>query len=241
MAQRLDVGFQEISSALAEVNRHRDSPVGKLRINTLDDGARLLLTKLLPRFMAQCPDISIEVAVDDRMVDIVKEGFDAGFRFGGTVPEDLVAVPLGPPLRWVAAASRRYLARTTKIAEPEDLKHHNCIQIRTGQGVLYRWDFKKGDEHRAIEVPGQLCVTETTLGIDMAVAGCGITYCLEHRARPFLDRGELQVVLPDWSPFEPPFQIYYPGRRQMPPGLRELIDVLKEGTKELLGEALASS
>lgn len=238
LAKRLEVGFQEISAALAEVNRHRDSPVGKLRINVLDDGARLLLAKLLPRFMALCPDISVEVAIDDRMVDIVKEGFDAGFRYGGTIPEDLVAVPLGPSLRWVAVAAPTYLNRTSRITKPEDLKYHNCIQIRTGQGVLYRWEFEKAGDYRAIDVPGQLCVTETTFGIEMALAGCGITYCLEHRVAQHLQRGDLRMVLPDWAPTEPPFHIYYPGRRQMPPGLRELIDVLKDGAQELWGRAV---
>ncbi|MFW8172264.1 LysR substrate-binding domain-containing protein, partial [Klebsiella pneumoniae] len=73
----------------------RDRQVGRLRLNVLSDGARLIISRHLPRFISKYPEMEIEICVDDRMVDIVQEGFDAGIRFGGTVPEDLVAVRLG--------------------------------------------------------------------------------------------------------------------------------------------------
>ena len=72
-------------------------------------------------------------------------------------------------------------------------------------------------------------MNETTFGIEMALADRGITYCLEERVSGHLARGELQIVLPDWAPIEPAFYIYYPGRRQMPPGLRELVDLFRAG------------
>lgn len=227
LAKRLSIGFQEIGGALAEVDRHRDRPSGRLRINVLNDGARLLLTRWLPPFLDAYPDVSVEIAVDDRMMDIIAAGFDAGIRYGGTIPEDFIAVPISGPLRWVATASARYINRSPRLVHPEDLRHHNCIQIRTGNGTIYRWDFEKDGEHRTIDVTGQLCVNETEFGIEMALADRGITYCLEDRIRGHLDRGELQVVLPDWAPIEPPFHIYYPDRRQMTPGLRELVDMLR--------------
>jgi DNA-binding transcriptional LysR family regulator len=227
LAARLTVGFDEIGGALQELDRHRGRPVGRLRLNVLADGARLLLADVLPGFLDDYPDVTVEVAVDDRIVDIVAAGFDAGIRFGGTVPEDFVAVPIGERLRWVAAAAPAYLKTRPPILFPEDLKAHRCIQIRTGEGVIYRWDFSKQGDHRVVDVPGQLCSNETTMAIDMALAGHGIVYCLEDRITQWLDGGELRAVLPDWAPWEPAFHIYYPMTRQMPPGLRELIDALK--------------
>ncbi|AQZ34708.1 LysR family transcriptional regulator [Pseudomonas sp. LPH1] len=227
LAKRLAIGFQEIGGALAEVDQHRDRPSGRLRINVLCDGAKLLFNKWLPPFLDAYPDVSVEIAIDDRMIDIVAAGFDAGVRYGGSIPEDFIAVPISNQLRWVAAASPKYLNRTSRIDVPEDLKQHSCIQIRMGNGLIYRWDFMKDGDHRVIDVGGQLCVNESTFGIDMALADRGITYCPEGRIQEHLDRGELQIVLPDWAPIEPAFHIYYPGRRQMPPGLRELIDVLR--------------
>ncbi|WP_275592980.1 LysR family transcriptional regulator [Dickeya fangzhongdai] len=91
LAKRLEIGFLEIGGALADVNRHRDRPVGRLRLNALQDGARLLLVTHLPKFLHSYPDVEVEVAVDDHMVDIVAAGFDAGIRFGGTVPASVSA------------------------------------------------------------------------------------------------------------------------------------------------------
>lgn len=227
LAKRLAIGFQEIGGALAEVDKHRDRPSGRLRINVLCDGAKLLFSRWLPLFLDTYPEVSVEIAVDDRMIDIVAAGFDAGVRYGGSIPEDFIAVPISDRLRWVASASPKYLNRTTRIEVPEDIKNHSCIQIRMGSGLIYRWDFEKDGDHRVVEVSGQLCVNETEFGIEMALADRGITYCPEDRIRKHLERGELQIVLPDWSPIEPAFHMYYPGRRQMPPGLRELIDVLR--------------
>ena len=228
LAKRLQVGFEEIGGALEEINQHRDRPVGRLRINVLSDSARLVLVKVLPRYLETYPDVAIEVAVDDRMIDIVESGFDAGIRFGGTIKEDFIAVRIGAKLRWVTVASPRYLNLHGRIASPEDLRNHHCIQLRTGAGTIYRWDFEKDGEHRVVDVPGQLCVNETALGIDMALAGHGIMYCLEDRVAAFVNRGELQYVLSDWAPIEPPFTLYYPGHRQIPPGLRELIEMLRD-------------
>lgn len=228
LALRLNVGFQEIGEALDEINRLRDRPVGRLRLNVLSDGAILVVARHLPKFLSRYPDVQVEISVDDRMIDIVSQGFDAGIRFGGTVPEDFVAVTLGEPLRWVAVASPRYLYHRPEPMKPEDLHAHACIQIRTGQGTIYKWEFSNNGQYQAIDVPGQVCVNETTLGVALALAGSGITYCLENRVAGYLRDGRLRVVLADWSPVEPAMQIYYPGHRRVPQGLRELIDLLKE-------------
>lgn len=228
LALRLETGFKEIGDALEEINRMRDRPVGKLRLNVLSDGARLIMARHLPRFISKYPEVELEISVDDRMVDIVQEGFDAGIRFGGTVPEDLVAVRLGGGLRWVAVASPRYLYQHTPPAVPEDLRLHDCIQLRTGQGVIYKWEFRKGEDYRVVDVRGQLCVSETALAIEMALAGVGIAYCLEDRVRDDIREGRLRIVLPEWAPLEEPMYLYYPGHRQVPQGLKELIEILRE-------------
>jgi DNA-binding transcriptional LysR family regulator len=228
LAKKLTIGFAEISDALAEINQHRARPVGRLRLNVLQDAARLTLAQYLPAYLKKYPDMSVEISVEDRMVDIVAAGFDAGVRFGGTIPADLVAVKVSQPLKWVTVASPAYLYRHTIPVVPEDLVHHNCIQMRTGKGIIYRWDFEKDSDHRIVEVPGQVCVNDTNLVLDLARAGVGIGYCLEARAAPFLESGELRLVLPDWAPVEPPMYLYYPGHRSVPPGLHELIELIRE-------------
>ncbi|EEQ08870.1 Transcriptional regulator, LysR family [Yersinia mollaretii ATCC 43969] len=228
LAMRLNVGFREIGEALDEINRLRDRPVGRLRLNILSDSARLIMARHLPKFLNQFPDVEVEISVDDRMVDIVSEGFDAGIRFGGTVPEDLVAINLGEELKWVAVASPHYLYRRPIPITPEDLRSHACIQLRTGQGTIYKWEFRKGEEERVIDVPGKVCVSETELAIELALASAGIAYCLEDRVATYLKSGSLRVILPEWSPVEPAMQLYYPGHRRIPQGLPELINLLRE-------------
>ena len=228
LSARLNVGFEEIIEALDEINASREKPVGRLRLNVLRDGAKLIIGPHLPAFLKRYPDMQIDITVDDRMVDIISEGFDAGIRYGGTVPEDFIAVKLGQELRWVAVASPRYLYHHQPPFMPEDLMAHSCIQIRTGAGTIYKWEFRKDNEYREIDVPGQVCVGDTITGIDLALGDVGITYCPEKRVEKYIKNGELSVVLPDWSPVEPAMYLYYPRNRHHLPGLHELISVLRE-------------
>jgi DNA-binding transcriptional LysR family regulator len=227
LIKRLTIGFEEIEAALTELDQHRERPSGRLRLNVLSDGARLLIAQYLPLFLEKYPEMQVEIAVDDRLIDIVEAGFDAGFRYGGTIPKDLIAVRVSNHLRWVAFASPKYLNRYKPLEHPEDLKQHNCIQLRTGASTIYHWEFEKNNQVYSVNVPGQVCVNETTLGIELALSGRGIMYCLEDRIKKFIEAGSLQIVLPEWIFYGEPFYIYYSGRKQMPPGLKELIEILQ--------------
>src|ERR1700710_3023692 len=90
-----------IGDAVENLNRFRDAPAGRIRINALEHAATLLLAPLLPAFLQLYPDIEIELAVDNHMVDVIDRGFDAGIRYGGTVPEDMVAQRLSADIVWV--------------------------------------------------------------------------------------------------------------------------------------------
>lgn len=228
LSARLNTGFDEIIGALAEINQSREKPAGRIRLNVLNDGARLVIGPHLPAFLNRYPDMQVDITVDDRMVDIVSAGFDAGIRYGGTVPEDFVAVKLGQDIRWVAVATPRYLYHHQTPFIPEDLLLHSCIQIRTGAGTIYKWEFRKEHEYREIDVPGRVCVGDTITGIDLALGDAGITYCPEKRVEHYLKSGELRVVLPEWSPVAPAMYLYYPDYRNNLPGLREFADILRE-------------
>jgi len=228
LARRLNRGFQEIGDALDEIACLRDRPVGRLRLHALSDATRLILARYLPEFLRKYPEVEVEVSVDDRMTESLAEEVDASIRFGGGASKELIAVKLGTELKWVAVASPRYLYHRPPIQVPEDLLAHSCIRMRSGQGG--EWAFRQGDDYRLIDVPGQICVSETTLALELAVAGTGIAYCLEDRVREPLMNGTLRVVLFDWSPLTPPLMLYYPGNRPIPSGLHELIALLREGT-----------
>lgn len=131
--------------------------------------------------------MQVEIAVDDCIIEILEAGIDAGFRYEGTIPKDLIALRASNHLRWIAFASPKYLNRYKKIEHSYDLKQHNCIQLRTGSGVIYHWEFEKNNLVYSVDVPGQTCINETTLGIVLALSGRGIMYCLEARFKNFIE------------------------------------------------------
>ena len=227
LAAQLDQSFGEIGEALSELDRYRSAPLGGLRINVPRDASRLLLSPVLARYLDDCPGVKIEVVVDNNMVDIVKAGFDAGIRFGDTVPQDMVCTPLTPPLRWVVVGAPAYFCRHGTPKTPEDLLRHACIRLRLGDQTLYRWELGQPPHAHAIDVPGALIVNETDMALDAALDGIGLAYCLERYAEPHLRAGRLRRVLDEWSPAGAPLVMYYPSRRQLAPALSRLIEAIR--------------
>lgn len=216
-----------IAEASENLNRFRDQPAGRVRINVLEDAAPLLLSPVMPIFVDRYPDVEVDISVNNRLIDVIAQGFDAGIRYGGTVPEDMVAQRLSPDIRWMAAASPAYLDRFGRPEHPSDLKDHRCIGIRLGNDQLYRWEFERGDEAVAIETPGPITVDESHCAVGFGQAGVGILYGAEPVLRPHLDAGTLCCVLEDWAPIGKGFHVYYSSRRQVPTALRLLIDLIR--------------
>ncbi|MCJ2036012.1 LysR family transcriptional regulator [Methylobacterium sp. J-068] len=225
---RLNAGFGEIEEGLEALNGYRGKPAGRLKINVLTDAARLVLGPALSGFLAEYPEVRLEVVVQDDFVDIVGGSFDAGIRFGGRVPEEMIAAPLGDNLRWVMVASPGYLASAPILEHPSDLSKHRCIGLRMGTGAIYHWEVERGPERLTVTVEWSVVVSETALAIAMAETDGGIAYCQESLVAGRLKDGSLREVLPEWASFGPAFHVYYSSRRQVPQALRALIHYLRE-------------
>ncbi len=228
LVARLQPVLRDLDLALAEVDSFRDRPSGTLRINSAEGPARLLLATVVPAFLARHPEMSLDLVTEGRLVDIVAEGFDAGIRLGEAVPQDMVAVRFGGPVRFVAVASPGYLAGEGAPQTPDDLSRHHCIRFRLRSGRLFRWEFARHGQELAVEVPGPLILDHVELMAEAAAADLGIAYVPERTADPFVAAGRLVTVLDEWCPRIPGLFLYYPGHRQVPPGLRAFIDVLKQ-------------
>ncbi len=235
LADKLEQGFQTIGDALGELDNHRGSPVGRLRINVPRDAARLLIGPVLPRFVETYPEIQLEITAEDRPVDIVADGYDAGIRYGGTVPQDMVAVPLTEQLRWVVAGSPDHFARHGRPKLPQDLLRHPCVRMRLGDNSPYKWELGSGDTACEIDVPGPVSANDTETSVQAAVNGVALTYCLERRITDEIREGKLEVVLAEWAAPGPPFCMYYASRRQTQPGLRQLIDIIRTANLAIAG------
>jgi DNA-binding transcriptional LysR family regulator len=164
---------------------------------------------------------------EDRLIDIIADGFDAGVRLRESVPQDMIAVPFGGDARFLAVASPAYVSRHGVPVTPDDLRRHRCIRQRLAGGKPYRWEFAKGVDEIAMEVPGSLTLNRNELMVGAAAEGLGIAFVPERLARPFLDDGRLCTLLEDWSPAIPGLCLYYPGHRHVPPALRVFIDDLR--------------
>lgn len=219
--------FDAIGTAVDVLNRYRDDPAGRIRLNVLEHAATMLLAPALPSFIERYPHIEVDVVVSNDMVDVVEAGADAGIRYGGTVPEDMVAQRLSPDMRWVATGAPAYFERHGTPLHPNDLMSHNCLRFRLGDDSRYAWEFDRNDESVAVDVPGAITIDNSALALELARRAAAIAYLPEPLALPDVARGDLRIVLEDWASPGPGFHIYYPGRRQLPTALRLLIDHIR--------------
>ncbi|EIK94398.1 LysR family transcriptional regulator [Pseudomonas sp. M47T1] len=226
--QVISAPMQEIDGAMEILNKFRDDPTGRIRLNILSDAADLLLGPVLPEFTERYPEIQIDLTVTNLIVDVIGEGHDAGIRYGGTVPEDMIAQRLSPDIRWVVAGTPDYLQRFGVPKHPDDLHNHRCLRIRLGSGVMYKWEFEKDEEKLEVAVPGTITIDETRVGLSLVRNGAGLMYAPEPAMRSLIDCGEVVTVLDDWASVAPGFHMYFSSHRQIPTGLRLLIDLIRE-------------
>jgi DNA-binding transcriptional LysR family regulator len=225
---RLTPVLHELGSALDSIGEAEGEPAGTLRINGGGAAVHQLLEAIVPAFLARHPRMALDLVMDGRLIDIVAEGFDAGVRLAEAVPQDMIAVPVGPDIRFLAVAAPDYLKDRQPPRTPDDLRHHRCIRQRLPSGKPYRWEFERHGQAAAVDVSGVLTLDDNGLMVEAAQKGLGIAFVPEPVAASRLRDGRLVAVLEDWCPSIPGLRLYYPGRRHVPAGLRAFIAVAKE-------------
>lgn len=226
--ERVAPMLREIDAAVAQASDAKARAAGTLRINTIGMAARKLIAPRLKRFHASCPDVVLDIVIDDGLSDIVAGGFDAGIRVGERLQKDMVAVRLTPDVKLLAVASPAYLARRGEPETPADLHRHACINWRfPGSGRIARWAFeKKGRKIDAI-VDGPVIANHQDIVVPAALQGLGILYAYnDDGIDEALRGGRLRRVLVDWSLTVPGLYLYYPSRRHVQPALRAFVDCL---------------
>ncbi|MBA8680459.1 LysR family transcriptional regulator [Stenotrophomonas tumulicola] len=227
LLRSLDPALAEVASGLAALADWRGAPSGTVRLTTLHYGARTVLASRLPAFLLKHPDVSVEVIADDRPVDIVAEGFDAGIRLGEQVDSDMVAVRLEPDVRAVIVGTPDYFDRHGKPRIPRDLEAHICINYRlVGGGGLRPWTFVRNNREITVRTKGQLIVNDGLLAAAAVRAGASLGGLIEHEVAEEIAQGRLVKVLDDWCPSFPGCHLYYPNR-QITPALKALIETLR--------------
>lgn len=227
----LDPALAQVANGLAALADWRDAPSGTVRLTTFGYAARTILAPRLPQFLLDHPDVSVEVIVEDRLIDLVAGSFDAGIRLSESVQRDMVAVPVGPELRTVVVGTPSYFAHRSLPNTPDDLAEHLCINYRLlGGGGLLPWEFSVNGRDNRMRVSGQLIVNDEVIAAAATRAGAGLGYMMEHDVADEIADGRLVQVLTAFCPVYPGCELYYPDRR-VSPALRALIDALRwQGT-----------
>lgn len=224
---RLLPALADLDAAVEDVRNLRDVPSGPLRLNANRIAALHHLAPVIGPFLRAWPDIRLDIVVEDRLVDIVAGGFDAGIRLGEKVERDMVAVPLGGAVEMMVVAAPAYLERHGAPATPHELTRHACVNMRWPTDLsLYRWEFERDGAALEVAVDGPLAVTNPEAALPAVLDGLCIAYLFDHQVRPLIAAGRLVRLLEAWTPAFPGFYLYYPSRRQMSPALRAFIDFL---------------
>jgi DNA-binding transcriptional LysR family regulator len=232
LLDRLGPVLRDLDRALDGIAEDSGQPSGILRINANRGASQWLLRHVVPAFLAQYPAVALDLVSEGRLVDIVEQGFDAGVRLAEAVPQDMIAIPFGGSLRFIAVAAPSYVAAHGRPSTPDDLSTHTCIRQRLPSGKRYRWEFSRSGEELSIDVPGTLTLDDNLLMVASAASGLGIAFVPEPFAIESIARGKLIRLLDDWCPAIPGHVLYYPGSRHVPSALRAFIDALKDAERQ---------
>jgi DNA-binding transcriptional LysR family regulator len=224
---RAKPAFEELVAASEVARELGQRPVGLLRLTVPRAVVPILLEPLIASFCRANPDVEVEIAASEKLVDIAAEGFDAGIRLGQFVAADMVAVRLTPPFPIVVVGSPDYLRRRKRPERIDDLRQHACLRMRRSNGSIAAWSFLNGNKAIEAIVSGPFIASDFPTMLGAAVEGLGLAQVPEPIAAGAIAAGKLVYVLEPFAPMAPGVFLYYPSRRQMMPKLRAFIEHVK--------------
>lgn len=220
--------FEEIEAELDALSDLREKPAGTVRITVSDHAYKSVLWPKLAKVLRDYPDIKAEIVIDNGLTDIVAERFDAGVRLGEQVAKDMIAVRIGPDVRFAVVGAKSYFAKQPPPMTPQELTSHTCINQRfPTHGALWAWDFEREGRELKVRVDGQIILNDSFEILNAALDSFGLAYVPEDVAEPHLKSGRLIRVLEEWCPPWPGYHLYYPSRRQPTPAFALLVDALR--------------
>ncbi|MBK3660738.1 LysR family transcriptional regulator [Bradyrhizobium diazoefficiens] len=219
--------FEELVAASGAARELGQRPAGLLRLTVPRSVVPILLEPLVASFCRAFPEVEVELAASEELVDIAAEGFDAGIRMGQFIAPDMVVVRLTKPLPLIVVGSPDYLARCGRPERPDDLREHACLRLRRSNGAIASWSLN--DDGRSIEiaVSGPFIAYDFPTMLGAAVEGVGLAQVPAPLAAGAIATGKLVQVLEQFAPMTPGVFLYYPGHRQIMPKLRAFIDHVK--------------
>jgi DNA-binding transcriptional LysR family regulator len=224
---RAKPAFEELVAASQVAHELGKRPSGLLRLSVPRAVVPIVLQPLIASFCQAYPEVEVEIAANEKLVDLASEGFDAGVRMGQFIPPDMVAVRLTPPFRLVIVGSPAYLERSGQPEKPDDLRPHACLRLRGTSGAHASWTLIDNGREIEAAVSGPLTAHDFPTLLGAALEGMGLAQLPEPVAAESLAAGRLVSVLDSFAPVTPGVFLYHPGRSQVMPKLRAFIDHVK--------------
>jgi DNA-binding transcriptional LysR family regulator len=197
---------------------------GRLRINVPRPSLPLLVNRLLPEFLDTHSNVQLELVGEDRPIDIVEQGFDAGIRLGDFVQIDMVAIWLTPPERFVVVGAPALFRKHGRLTAPNGLQDFRCILLLQSMRALDKWQFIVDGQRVTVGIKGPLVINDVEACIRAALRGVGLFRLPRSLVMSYLVSGDLETVLDSYSEEVPGLSLYYPSRSQSLPKLRAFVD-----------------
>ncbi len=215
----------QIDEAFSGLAEFRNRPSGHLRLAAPRALGFLVAKVLVPRMRTAYPDISFDIALDDGLVDLVADGYDAGIRLGQSIAQDMVAIRLARPLAWSVVAAPGYLERHGTPQAPRELLAHRTIRYRfPTSNQLPPWSFTGPEGAFQLDTDAGLAVNDTRLIAELARQGLGIACLPDAEIAEDVQSGRLQRMLTGFVPDSSGLFLYFPMRAQNQPKMRALIE-----------------
>lgn len=218
----------------------RGEPAGTLRIaSSLPIGLHLIVPSL-PTFRERCPQVAIDLRLDDRLVDMTEQSIDVAVRIGELADSRLIARRLGP-LRLGAYAAPAYLARRGTPAHPDELAGHETVNFRyQSSGQIFRWPFRIGGRITEITPEASVVVDASEAVVTLLAAGGGIGISASFIAAPYVARGELVPILQGFAVERDAIHAVWPSSRRNNPAVRAFIEHLRDVAERMLAGSVLS-
>jgi len=205
---------------------------GRLRVATAISFGRLQIVPRLPAFMAAHPDLSVDIVMDDRPIDLVEEGIDVALRLGPQ-PDSPLAGRIIATRRRLMVAAPEYFARHGVPARPAELARHEIVGLLQ-PGFATSWTFTRGRETETVTLGGRLRMTSNEGVREAVFAGMGLAIGSEWGFEKELAEGRVREVLPDWSMSQTDLWAIVPAGRQISKKTRVFIDFVERQLKRPL-------
>ena len=222
------LALRALDDAVDDVSQAARTPAGRVRISVGVAFGRRWVLPLLPALTARHPDLSIELDLDNRPVDLVAEGFDIGIR-GGVIEDSSLVARRICRLPLVLVASPAYLREAGVPTSIDDLAHHRCTAVRHPGSTPTPWRFKRSSGGKRIDFApdARLSVSDPEALIDVALAHAGIAQTALYHALPFLRSGRLKLVMLDQHDSgDRETVLHYPHRQFLAPRVRVVVEWL---------------